>query len=39
MKDLVLQLNKDGTLLEFKGRLENNYLFLLSDESLDKKHL
>jgi predicted signal transduction protein with EAL and GGDEF domain len=37
MSDLVLQLNKDGTLLEFSGRLEDNYLFILSDESLDKK--
>ncbi len=36
MNDLVLQLNKDGTLLEFKGRLENNYLFALSEESLGK---
>lgn len=36
MNDLVLQLNKDGTLLEFKGLMENNYLFTLSNESLGK---
>lgn len=36
MNDLVLHLNKDGTLLEFRGRLENNFLFVLSDENLGK---
>jgi diguanylate cyclase (GGDEF)-like protein len=35
MNDLVLQFNKDGTLLGLKGRLENNVL-VLSDESLGK---
>jgi hypothetical protein len=35
MNDLVLQLNKRGTLLEFRGRLVTNF-FVPSDESLGK---
>jgi len=35
MNDLVLQFDKDGTLLEFRGRLENKF-FVPSDESLGK---
>ena len=35
MNDLVLQINRSGVLLEFKGRTENN-LFVPSDESLGK---
>lgn len=35
MNDLMLQFSKDGTLLEFKGPLENN-LLVLSEESLGK---
>jgi len=35
MNDLVLQFNKEGSLLDLRGRLENNF-FVLSDESLGK---
>jgi predicted signal transduction protein with EAL and GGDEF domain len=35
MHDLVLQFDKDGTLLEFRGRPENKF-FVPSDESLGK---
>jgi diguanylate cyclase (GGDEF)-like protein len=35
MNDLVLQINRSGVLLEFKGRTENN-LFVPSDGSLGK---